>query len=229
MMSDQPFATKTEQAYWMLRKGIVTGEFADWAPLDEVELMGRLDVGRTPIREAIKRLASEEFVVWYPHRTPNVRTTSADDLASLYEARQLFEVPAARLAAEHATEADIDTMEKISRSIDEAISSEKLYEVAELDYDFHLAIAEASRNRFLAEAIRHLNFSSLRLWYRSYLRLGIDTINDHHHEQLEAIRRHDVDTAVSITKAHIEFSHTRQLRLFGLVVGSNEPMQVSVT
>jgi len=222
-MPEQTFTTKTEQAYWVLRRAIVTGEFGDWAPLDEVELMSRIDVGRTPIREAIKRLASEEFVVWHPHRTPHVRTTSADDLASLYEARQIFEVTAARLAAKRATPADVEAMEKLSGQLDRAIAGDSLYEVAELDYDFHLALANASHNRFLVEAISHLNFSSLRLWYRSYVRLGIDTINDHHREQLDAISRHDADLAVAITQAHIEFSHERQLRIFGLATGAVEP------
>ena len=223
MKPAQTFTTKTEQAYWILRKAIVTGEFGDWAPLDEVELMSRIDVGRTPIREAIKRLANEEFVVWHPHRTPHVRTTSADDLASLYEARQIFEVTAARLAAERATPIDLETLEKLSDQLDAAIAGDTLYEVAELDYDFHLALARASHNRFLVEAISLLNFGSLRLWYRSYVQLGIDTINDHHREQLDAIRRRDTAQAESIAQAHIEFFHERQLRLFGLASGAPEP------
>lgn len=221
-MTEQAFSTKTEQAYWVLRKAIVTGEFADWAPLDEVELMSRVDVGRTPIREAIKRLASEEFVVWHPHRTPHVRTTSADDLAALYEARQTFEVTAVQLAAQRANQDDLDLMERLSDQLDEAIAKNMLYEVAELDYDFHLAVAKASRNRFLVEAISHLNFGSLRLWYRSYIRVGTESINDHHRQGLEAIRRRDVELAMSSTVAHIEFSHERQLRLFGLTNTQNE-------
>jgi len=219
----QTFTTKTEQAYWILRRAIVSGEFSDWAPLDELELMSRIDVGRTPIREAIKRLASEEFVVWHPHRTPHVRTTSADDLASLYEARQIFEVTAARLAAERATPMDLDALERLSDQLDAAIAGDTFYEVAELDYDFHLALASASHNRFLVEAISHLNFGSLRLWYRSYVHLGIDTINDHHREQVDAIRNRDTVLAVSIAQSHIEFFHERQLRLFGLVTDAAEP------
>ncbi len=224
-MTEQTFSTKTEQAYWFLRKAIVTGEFGDWAPLDEVELMSRIDVGRTPIREAIKRLASEEFVVWHPHRTPHVRTTSAEDLASLYEARQTFEVTAARLAAERATPADLEIMEKLADQLDAAIDGEKLYEVAELDYDFHLAIAKASHNRFLVEAISHLNLGSLRLWYRSYIRVGTASINDHHRQQLDAIRRRDVEASVAIAQGHIQFSHERQLRLFGLAPALGEPSE----
>ena len=222
-MPKQNFATKTEQAYWVLRKAIVTGEFNDWASLDEVELMSRVDVGRTPIREAIKQLASEEFVVWHSHRTPYVRSTSADDLAALFEARHLFEIPAARLAAQRATPADLDLMQRLADKLDAAVAGAKLYEAVELDYDFHLALAKASHNRFLVDAISHLNFGSLRLWYRSYVRMGTESINDHHRQELEAIRRHDADLAVSIAQAHIDFSHERQLRVFGLATGSGEP------
>lgn len=222
-MSEQTFSTKTEQAYWILRKAIVTGEFGDFAPLDETELMANIDVGRTPIREAIKRLASEEFVVWHPHRTPYVRSTSADDLAALYEARQTFEVTAARLAAERAAPADLDAMTQLADRLDTAIDKGKLYEVAELDYDFHQAIAEASHNRFLAGAISHLNLGSLRLWYRSFVRIGVENLNDHHRDEIDAIRSRAADRAVEIAQAHIEFSHQRQLRLFGLAGARSDP------
>jgi DNA-binding GntR family transcriptional regulator len=226
-MSDQTFSTKTEQAYWILRRAIVTGEFEDWAPLDEVELTSKFDVGRTPIREAIKQLASEEFVVWHPHRTPHVRSTSADDLAQLYEARQIFEVTAARLAAARATSADLEIMERQSEQLEAAAAKKKLYEVAELDYDFHLSVAKASHNRFLVDAISHLNFGSLRLWYRSYVRMGTERINDHHCEELEAIRNRDAELAVKVALDHIQFSHERQLRVFGLSGSGEQPDAVA--
>lgn len=214
-MAGQNYTTKTEQAYWNLRKAIVTGEFPELSPLDETVLMERIDVGRTPIREAIKRLSSEEFVVWHAHRTPHVRSTSIDDLASLYEARQIFEVKAALLAAERATPADLDIMEKLCDQLDEALNANDPYLVAELDYDFHLAIAQASHNRFLVEAIRFLNYGSLRLWYRSYIRIGTESINDHHRLQVDAIRRGDTKLLERSTIDHIEFSHERQLKIFG--------------
>src|ERR1700683_3665776 len=222
-LMQQNFATKTEHAYWVLRRAIVTGGFDDGAPLDEVELMSRFDVGRTPIREAIKRLAGEEFIIWHPHRTPHVRSTSADDLASLFEARHFFEIPAVRLAAQRATPAELELMEQVCGQLDAAIVDSKLYEAVELDYDFHLALAKASHNRFLVNAISHLNFGSLRLWYRSYVRMGTEGINDHHLQQLDAIRSHNADLAVSIAREHIKYSHQRQLRQFGLAPDLGEP------
>ena len=221
--NEKTSSTKSEVAYWALRKAIVTGEFADWAPLDETKLMGQFDVGRTPIREAIRQLANEEFVIWHRRRAPHVRTISAEDLAPLFEARHIFEVPAARLAADRANAADISLMDRIADQIDIAIAQDQLYEVAELDYDFHMAVAMASHNRFLVESINHLNYGSLRLWYRSYQRLGLKRVNEHHHQQIEAIRKRDMELAVSIAEKHIHFSHERQLQLFGLINSVGKP------
>lgn len=209
-------ATKTERTYWLLREAIVSGELEEDSPLDDGQLMARFHVGRTPLREAIKRLAIEEFVVWPPHRTPYVRTTSVHDLAQLYEARQIFEIPAARVAAERATEADLADLEKYCDQLDDAIAAGDMYDVAEHDYDFHIGVAKASKNRFLVEAVSHLNCGSLRLWYQNYVQLGTDRISDDHRKALRALRRRNPDEAAKVGRAHIQFSHERQLILHGL-------------
>lgn len=215
--SEQTFATKTERAYWALRKAIVTGEIGEASALDDFELAARFDVGRTPIREAIKRLALEELIIWLPHRTPHVRTTSVDDLTQLYEARHFLEIPAARLAAERATNSDLNDMKQYCDLFDGAVADNQMYDAAERDYDFHLAVAKASHNRFLVDAVGHLNCGSLRLWYRGYLQLGIERINEDHRRELAAIRQQDPAAAEAVARSHIEFSHERQLRVFGLV------------
>jgi DNA-binding GntR family transcriptional regulator len=212
---EQTFATKTERAYWVLRKAIVTGEIAEASPLDDLDLMTRFDLGRTPIREAIKQLALEEFVIWPAHRTPYVRTTSAEDLSQLYEARHIFEISAARLSAERATKADIDEMKQHCDLFDVAVGAKGMYEAAEHDYDFHLAVAKASHNRFLVDAVSHLNCGSLRLWYRSYVHLGTKRINEDHRRELEAIRQRDPELAATVAQDHIQFSHDRQVRMYG--------------
>jgi DNA-binding GntR family transcriptional regulator len=178
--------------------------------------MGRLGVGRTPIREAIKKLALEEFVIWPPHRTPYVRTTSAYDLAQLYEARHIFEIPAARLAAERANQSNLDEMALHCDLFDRAVDAKEMYDVAEHDYDFHLAIAKASQNRFLIDAVQHLNCGSLRLWFHSYIHLGTERINEDHRRELDAIQQRDAEQAATVGREHILFSHQRQLGLHGL-------------
>ncbi len=216
MNTERASSTKTERTYWLLRHAIVSGELPEDTALDDVELMSRFDVGRTPLREAIKRLALEEFVIWPPHRTPYVRTTSAYDLAQLYEARHIFEIPAAQLAAERATDADLNQLEKHCDLLDQAIAARDMYQVAEHDYDFHIGVAKASKNRFLVEAVSHLNCGSLRLWYQNYVRLGTDRISEDHRRALQALRDRDVEQAAAAGRDHIQFSHERQLTLHGL-------------
>lgn len=216
MTNERSYATKTDRAYWALREAIVTGEIDEGSPLDDNELKAKLEVGRTPIREAIKRLTLEEFVVWPRHRTPYVRTTGASDLAQLYEARQIFEVPAARMAAERATEAEIIELDRHCDLFDAAVTGKKMYEVAEHDYNFHLALAKASRNRFLVDAVGHLNCGSLRLWYHGFIKLGIGRINDDHRLIAERIGKGDAEGVSQAVRDHIEFSHERQLTLYGL-------------
>lgn len=212
----RPSSTKSEEAYWAIREAIVTGEIKEEAQLDDAELMLRFGVGRTPLREALKRLAMEEFVIWPAHRTPYVRTTSASDLSQLYEARHIFEVPAARFAAERASQSELRKLADACDGFDEAIDADAMYKAAEHDYDFHLGIAEASHNRFLVDAVSHLNRGSLRLWYLSYTEIGVDGINEGHRRALSAMRERDPDSAAVAARDHIRFSHQRQLELHGL-------------
>ncbi|MGE0304436.1 MAG: GntR family transcriptional regulator [Acidimicrobiia bacterium] len=208
--------TKSERAYWELRRAVVTGELAEGTILEEHDLLERLGVGRTPLREAMKRLAHDEFVIWYPHHSATVRTTTIAELTQLYEARHIFEIPAARIAAERVTPSELETLDDLCDSFDEAVQAGDTYAVAERDYDIHLAIAKASHNRFLIDAVAHLNCGSLRLWFHSYRRLGTERINDDHRRAVNALRLHDAETAATVGREHIEFSHQRQLKLHGL-------------
>lgn len=208
--------TKTDRAYWALRRAIVSGEIREESLLDDAELVVRLETGRTPVREAIKRLAAEELVVWPAHRTPFVRSTSAADIGHLYEARHVMEVPAARLAAQRATRGDVAGLGEQCDRFDAAVAADDMYAAAERDFDFHLAIAIAAGNRFVIDAVRHLNRCSLRIWYLSYVHLGTGGVNDDHRRMIRAVADGDPDAAAAATAAHIRTSHERQLRLHGL-------------
>ena len=95
-----------EKAYDAIRDLIVSLELAPGAVIDERELMERLGIGRTPVREALRRLAHEGLVEVYPRRGMFVTGVDVRELARLSEVRAVLEPEAARLAAERATEAD---------------------------------------------------------------------------------------------------------------------------
>src|SRR2546430_5848274 len=99
-----------EKAYHAIRDLIVALELAPGAVIEERELMERLGIGRTAVREALRRLAYERLVEVYPRRGMFVTGVDVRELARLSEVRLVLEPEAARLAAERATEGDRDTL-----------------------------------------------------------------------------------------------------------------------
>jgi GntR family transcriptional regulator, rspAB operon transcriptional repressor len=212
--------TKADGAYDALRRAIVVGEIEADSPLDDAELAARYGVGRTPVREALKRLAMEEFIRWPPRRTPYVRDLSLHDVHRLYESRLLIEVPAARLAAERITEAQLAEVARISELLPEVAARGEVYESVELDHALHLAITRAADNRFLADAVRHLNCGSLRLWYLAHQHLGLADVPAEHSGIVEALRTRDPARAEAAVREHILLSHSNQMRVQSLPADS---------
>lgn len=209
--SDQAAVTKSDQAYTALRRAIVTGELREDEPLDDARLSERFGFGRTPLREALKRLSDEQFIIWAPHRTPYLRGIRAVDLSRLYEARVILEAPVARQAAERRTDVQIATLSRILDDLDEAVARSNVYAAVELDHDFHLHLAKATDNRFLAEAVGRLNCGSLSLWYQAHAVLGMAEVNAAHRAILAAIVDRDVDLAEKASIDHISDSYQRQV------------------
>ena len=205
--------TKADRAYSALRRAIVVGEIPANAALDENELMERLAAGRTPVREALKRLALEQFVMWPPRRTPYVLDLSSQDLHRLYESRFLLEEPAARLAATRISAAQLEHAQQLCDDLTSAASQGDVYASIEADHALHMAITRGSDNRFLTEAVDRLNCGSLRLWYVAHERLGLEDVPADHQEILDALRTRDPERAASAVRRHIQLSLDRQMKV----------------
>jgi DNA-binding GntR family transcriptional regulator len=206
--------TKADVAYRALRRAIVTLEIEGGEPLDENDLGERFGVGRTPLREALKRLALEQLVVAPPHRTPYVRSFDLTDLQPLFETRMLLEVTVAGVAAERATDADLAALQSNLAEMAQATSRADVYDTIEVDYAFHSLVARATKNRFLAEAINQLNRGSLRLWYLAHLKLGLHDVVSHHTEIIEALRGGQRDAVEEVMRRHVMRSQSRVIKAF---------------
>ena len=106
-------ASLADRAYHAIREMIVSLELRPGAVIDERSLMEQLGIGRTPTREALRRLAQEGLVEVYPRRGMFVTNVEIRDLASLAEVRSVLESHVARLAAERATDDDRDALERL--------------------------------------------------------------------------------------------------------------------
>ncbi|TMR04311.1 GntR family transcriptional regulator [Actinomadura soli] len=129
--------------YETLREQIISGVLPPGAKLGEEELAASLGVSRTPVREALRRIASEGLIETAPNRGSWVRTWSDDELRSLFSARALLEGYAARLAAPRITKDEVRHLSALCDAM-EAAQHRDLASVTALNDEFHTAIREAS-------------------------------------------------------------------------------------
>jgi DNA-binding GntR family transcriptional regulator len=206
-------ATKVTTAYGAVRRAIVAHELPASHPLDETWLRTRFDSGRTPLREALKRLAHEKFLIWPSHQAPIVRDVGMEELPRLYETRMLLESQVAYFAAQRATNVDDDRLAQILELLAAASTNAETYHSVELDFAFHAAIAQSTQNRFLREASDNLNRQSLRIWFRAQRALGVGQVEMLHRELANAILERDAARAASVAREHVQRSVERQQEL----------------
>jgi DNA-binding GntR family transcriptional regulator len=181
---------------------IVRLELAPGDVVREGELQRRLGIGRTPIREALQRLARDQFVTVIPRRGMFVSSIDIDDLALLYETRAVMEPYAARLGAERGTARHWDEMaDVIEQSLRPGLPPEDLLDV---DRRCHQLIWDAAGNRFLTDTLDALYAQSDRVWHL-YLADVYDTRHavDEHIEMLDLLRLGDADACEAAMAAHL--------------------------
>jgi DNA-binding GntR family transcriptional regulator len=207
-----PTAALADEAYQRLSGMLIDHQIPPGARVVVADVSQRLAVSATPIREALARLESEGLVV----RRAMAGWTSAPLLdfrrfGELFEMRQLLEPEAARRAAATATPRELDVLADVTTDMARHTGGE-YYEhfqtLVSLDIQFHRAVAEASGNRLLVEAIARLH-AHVHL-YRLYRKSGIiaNTANEHA-QVFEAICGRDPDAAATAMRRHIERSHAR--------------------
>ncbi len=192
-----------EAAYERLKRAITEGEFLPGDRLAEPELATRLGVSRTPVREAIQRLAQEGLVELLPGRGARVKRLSPLEVAEVYEVRSAIEAEAARLAAERATDAEIASLARLQARI-EALDPDDHKAQTEADLAFHAALVEAAHNRRLGEFFHSLD--ALLALIKRYSRdqnQSPATLAEHR-SIVEALRARDPEAAACAVRRHVE-------------------------
>jgi DNA-binding GntR family transcriptional regulator len=196
-------ASLADRAYHAIREMIVSLELRPGAVIDERGLMEQLGIGRTPTREALRRLAQERLVEVYPRRGMFVTSVEIRDLASLAEVRSVLESHVARLAAERATAEDRGALETL---LDELGGPSELdaRELMALDERIHRQVYRCAHNPFLEATLEEYYVLALRIWY-----LALDRPQEleqavlGHRELLEAIHEGDADRAEETMRRHV--------------------------
>ena len=156
--------SQSEAAYLRIRDRIVSLDMPPGSVVQEARLREELEIGRTPIREALQRLALENLVKSIPHRGTFVTDVNITDLARITEVRVVLEAHAAKLAAERLTASDRPAIQELLDVL-EAGGATDQRELMRLDQRIHRQIYRAARNSFLERTLERYMNLSLRLWY----------------------------------------------------------------
>lgn len=196
--------SQSEVAYQVLKEKIVTLALPPASLLNEVELMAELNLGRTPIREALQRLAYESLVVILPRRGTIVADLNISDLQKIFELRLELETSSARLAAARATPEQIAEMETLLLDADEIIRLGDCRPLIRLDVKSHQLLAQAAHNEFLAETLERLYTHVLRLWYITLCKVEeLPVAIEDHRNIVVAVKNKDGERAARIMRAHV--------------------------
>ncbi len=196
---------RSDDVYKQLREDIVTGVCRPNGRLIEVELADRLKVSRTPIREALKRLASEGLVL-SRRRGWIVREHTGDEIREIYEARAALEGYCARLAAKRGTEAQLKHIASLHRGAKGTASSSRK-RLVEVNESFHDAIITAAQNERLAELIHrnreyYFNFRIAKLYTDDEAQTSLEG----HDAIVRALGERDGERAEREMRKHIDLA-----------------------
>jgi DNA-binding GntR family transcriptional regulator len=192
-----------EQAYARLRGEILSCRLAPGAEVSEADIAERLQMSKSPVREALGRLRSEGFVKAYPRRGYQVVPLTISDLNELLDLRNIIETGAVGLAAERITEAELDELSRLAdASYDTKIMS-SLDQFVGANREFHAAIARACGNRRLYEQVVNCLDGLERFFYVGARTRDINPeVKDDHHRLVNLLREHNVQAARDMIVEH---------------------------
>ncbi|MER5387467.1 GntR family transcriptional regulator [Saccharopolyspora sp. NPDC002686] len=221
-MSRNVSGSATESAYQHLKHLILTSELAPGEELREVALTETTGFGRSPVREALRRLVQEGFVEVRPRQGYRVSVVTLASVQDLFEMRLVLEPVAVELAAQRAPQEELEELHALAHKTyvhGDTLSYERFLQD---NREFHVRIAKATGNERLARTLQGLLEEMQRLFFIS---LGnrdraAEMVHEHH-DLHDALLARDAPRAREIVVQQIEASRARVLE--GLVSGTGHP------
>ncbi|GAA1437703.1 GntR family transcriptional regulator [Microlunatus lacustris] len=194
-----------DQAYRQIKDRLIMLDIRPGEPINDVALAAELGVGRTPVREAVKRLETDHLVVSYPRRGTFATVVDVTELGAISDIRQLLEPHAARRAAEHATPAlRAEMRETAARIQDLELRAGDRTAFIDEDMAIHQLVYRATGNAHLEDVLVRYDNLATRIWCLVIDRLP--ALAEHvreHAALLEAVAAGDGDTAAALALEHV--------------------------
>jgi DNA-binding GntR family transcriptional regulator len=202
-MDRKPIRTAQEVITDTLRQSILDGEFKPGDRLIQDEIADRYGVSRIPVREAMRTLSAEGLLTFSSRRGAIVTALSAEDIEEILSIRAVLEGMANRLAAERATEKELEKIRQIFHNLEAARGDVGLY--FQCNNEFHEAILDAAHSPRLKELITNLRNSVEPVARRFLIAAGRVEIAHHDHlEILETLENRDLQAAERVAAGHTQ-------------------------
>jgi DNA-binding GntR family transcriptional regulator len=207
----RPKGTGSQTIYEVVRRRILSLEMPPASGIDETALVGEFGISRTPVREALIRLATDGYVTLLPNRGASVSPLDIKEIPELLEAMELCLRVTSRWAAIRRTEADLKSMWDQQAVLDEASANDDYFAMSEANSGLHRAIAIAAGNRHMTSLYESLLpqyhrltlslLSTASRWTEHYKNYFAD-LHEEHQGLIEAIEKRDSDGAETRAQKH---------------------------
>ena len=209
-------------AYETIIRKIISMEYNPGEHLEEKQLMEELDIGRTPIREALLRLTSENMVEAHPNKGIIVREITIQDTKAMFEAMKILELGVADLAVKKNLTLLVARMVSVNADVKSAIESMSVFDIVEANHRFHMLFAQCSHNEYLIRGLNHVRNQAKRLSYLSYanmidteipLKIHYDAVIDEHNDIIAFLKEKNREQLKRTIAEHIK-SFQQRIILF---------------
>lgn len=215
----------TDQAYDRLREEIITCALRPGTEIGEQELATRLEMSKTPVREALARLTQEGLVEAFPRRGYRVTPVMVKDIADIFVVRKALETAAAELAALRMSEGELDALDVLSRESFGQGGAIPILDFISANNRFHTAIAEGARVPRLHALITSYLEQCTRLFHMGAVSRDLTPETREDHTRIvEALRAHDPLAARQAVCLHVE--NTRRGLLEALIADETSPLEL---
>lgn len=189
---------KTDVAYHQLEKMIIFRELEPGSMVSEKQLAENLDLGRTPVREALQRLSYERMAEIHPRRGIQIPAMSIESQLKILEVRRDIEALCVRYAASRATMDEKQQMTALALGLEECASSKDDFKYAELLKEIHTLLVKAANNEYLSLAMAPLQGLSRRFWFAYKNQTSdLEEASSLHAAVLRAVSHTDAEEAVA--------------------------------
>jgi DNA-binding GntR family transcriptional regulator len=193
----------SNQIYAVLKEMIADHRFQPGARLNIESIARELDVSRTPVWEAVRRLEQEGLVENIPNRGVFMSALTAEKVLDLYAVREVLEGMAARLAATRIDDRALDKMSECLEMQREVVEQQNLVAYSKLDFEFHATVYDACGNEYLRELLETIKNKMRPLTL--HVQPDFFRLIDHHAELIKALRGRDPEKAEQAFRRHNQY------------------------